>query len=290
MPSIRSIKLVCLLALALPATAWSLPILGTAQSFAVLGGATVTNTGLSTINGDVGAAPGTAVTGIGSTTLFGTVHSGDPVAMLAHVDALAASAYLSSLSFTQDLSGQDLGGMTLTAGVYRLTSSAQLTGALILDAQNMANALFVFQIGTTLTTASASSVNVINGSQDTGVFFDVGTSAVLGAGSLFAGNILAADSITLHSAASLLCGRALALNGAVTLDTNQVSRDCAAGGALGTANSDYGSEGFAGIAAVVQDVPEPGSLMLLPLGLVALAYSRRRASICASPRSHRAPA
>jgi len=285
---IHSIKLACLLALALPATAWSLPILGAAQSFTVLGGATVTNTGLSTINGDVGTAPGTAVTGIGATTLFGTVHSGDPAAMLAHVDAIAASDYLAGLSFTRDLSGQDLGGMTLTAGVYRLTSSAQLTGALTLDAQNMANALFVFQIGSTLTTAGASSVNVINGSADTGVFFDVGTSAVLGAGSLFAGNIIAADSITFNAAASLLCGRALALNGSVTLDTNLVSRDCAAGGALGTTSVDYGSEGFAGVAADAQDVPEPGSLLLLPLGLLALAYGRRRASICASLPSHRA--
>jgi hypothetical protein len=273
---LHSIKLACLLALAVPATAWSLPILGAAQSYAVLAGATVTNTGMTAINGDVGTAPGTEVTGIGSTALSGTVHSGDPATLLAHYDAIAASDYLARLSFTRDLTGQDLGGMTLTAGVYRLTSSAQLTGALTLDAQNLAGALFVFQIGSTLTTAGASSVNVINGNAGTGVFFDVGTSAVLGAGSLFAGNIIAADSVTFNAGASLLCGRALALNVSVTLDTNLVSRDCATGGALGTASVDYGSQGFAGMPAAAQDVPEPGTWLLMPVGLVLLYRGRRR--------------
>lgn len=273
--TVRPIALACLLVLGCSTAAWATPILGSAQSFTVLGGSTVTNTGLSTVNGDVGAAPGTALTGFGSATLLGTVHSDDAAATLAHGDALAASSYLASLAFTRDLSGLDLGGMTLTAGIYRIATSAQLTGTLVLDAQHLASALFVFQIGTTLTTAGAAAVKVINGSADTGVFFGVGTSAVLGAGSIFAGNIIANDSITLSAAASLLCGRALALNGAVTLDTSQVSNDCAAGGALGTASLDYGSQGFAGLAAA-QDLPEPATALLLPLGLVALAYGRRR--------------
>jgi type VI secretion system secreted protein VgrG len=267
----RHIALACLLALGCSTAAWSTPILGAAQSFTVLGGATVTNTGLTSINGDIGVAPGTAVTGIGSTMLIGTVHSDDAAAVVAHASAIAAADYLASLAFTRDLTGQDLGGMTLTAGIYRIASSAQLTGTLILDAQNMANALFVFQIGTTLTTASASAVNVINGSADTGIFFGVGTSAVLGAGSTFAGNLIAADSITFNAAASLLCGRALAVNGAVTLDTNLLSNDCAAG----VTHSDFGSNGFAGIAAI-QDVPEPATMLLLPPGLAALAGARRR--------------
>lgn len=273
----RKIALACLLALGASSAAMSTPILGSAQSYSVLGGTTVTNTGLTTINGNVGVAPGTAVTGIGATTLFGTVHQNDSAAMLAHVDALAASDYLSGLSFTRDLTGLDLGGMTLTAGIYRIASSAQLTGTLVLDAQNMANALFVFQIGSTLTTAGASAVNVINASADTGVFFDVGTSAVLGAGSAFAGNLIAADSITLSASTRLLCGRALALNGAVTLDTNLVSNDCAAGGALGTSSLDGGSLGFSGVSAVgAAQAPEPATLLLLSFGLAALAMGRKR--------------
>jgi type VI secretion system secreted protein VgrG len=271
----QAAALLALAAFAYPACAWSTPILASANAFTVLGGATVTNTGLTFIHGDVGVAPGTALAGFGPAGLTGNVHSNDAAAALAHVDATAARDYLSGLSFTRDLTGMDLGGMTLTAGIYKLASSAQLTGALVLDAQHQADALFVFQIGSTLTTAVASSVNVINGSTDTGVFFDVGSSAVLGAGSLFAGNIIAADSITLNAAASLLCGRALALSGAVTLDTNLVSNDCTADGALGTASLDYGSMGFAGVAAVTA-VPEPATLLLMPFGLAALAYGRRR--------------
>lgn len=274
-PIARRVALSCLLAVAAPA-AWSTPILGAAQSFTVLGGATVTNTGVTSIVGDVGVAPGTAVTGLDPAALAGTVHNGDAAATEAHRAGLGAASYLDNLAYTVDLTGQDLGGMVLTAGIYRLSSSAQLTGALILDAQNMADALFVFQIGTTLTTAAAASVSVIRGAADTGVFFDVGTSAVLGAGTLFAGNIVATDSITFNATASLLCGRALALNGAVTLDTNALSNDCAASGA------DYGSFGFAGIAAA-QDLPEPATWLLLPLGLAMLLVRRGAPSGASRP-------
>lgn len=266
--------LLCTLALALPAAAWATPILGSAQSFTVLGGSTVTNTGLTNVVGDIGVAPGTAITGLTTATQDGAVHSGDSAAASAHLAAAAADAYLSSLVFTHDLTGQDLGGMTLTPGVYRISSAAQLTGTLTLDAQNMAAALFVFQIGTTLTTAAASSVDVINGSADTGVFFGVGTSAVLGVGSQFAGNLIATDSITFDASATLLCGRALALNGAVTLDSNKVSNDCAAG-SLGGGRVDYASLGFSGNAAT-EELPEPASALLWSLGFGALAWARKR--------------
>jgi len=262
----RQLALACMLALAVPA-AWSAPILGAAQSFAVFGGTTVTNTGASTIDGDVGVAPGTAVTGLASATVSGAVHSNDAAATLAHADALAAASYLASLAFTRDLSGQDLGGMTLAPGIYRLASSAQLTGLLTLDAQNIDAALFVFQIGSTLTTAGASAVNVINGNAGTAVFFGVGTSAVLGAGSLFAGNIVAAGSVTL-AAASQLCGRALATGGAVTLNANGVSNDCGQG-------VDFGSMGFSGGDGLAHDVPEPATLWLLPLGLLVWRLGSR---------------
>lgn len=269
--------LTCLFALAIPAVAWATPILGTAQSFTVLGGSTVTNTGLTSVYGNIGVAPGTAVTGLVTATIDGTVHSGDSAAAAAHADAATADAYLASLIFTQDLTGKDLGGMTLTPGIYRLSSAAQLTGTLILDAQHLADALFVFQIGTTLTTAAASAIDVINGSADTGVFFGVGTSAVLGVGTQFAGNLIAADSITFNATANLLCGRALALNGAVTLDSNQVSNDCTAGN-VGTGSVDYASQGFSGLTAT-QALPEPAGALLLPLGLVALAWARRRRAL-----------
>lgn len=271
------LALACALAFGLPAAAWSTPILGAAQSFTILGGSAVTNTGPTSIHGDIGVAPGTAVTGTGagSTMLTGAVHSNDTAAAQAHADAIAASSYLSSLLYTADLSGKDLGGMTLTAGVYRISSSAQLTGTLTLDAQNMANALFVFQIGSTLTTANASAVSIVNGGADTGVFFGVGTSAVLGTESMFAGNIIAAESITMNGAASLLCGRALAINGAVTLDTNLVSNNCAAEGNFGTGRRDNGSQGFSGVVAA-QAVPEPSSLLLLPFGLALLVGTRSR--------------
>ena len=276
MPHSLTIKgaLACLLALALPASAWSTTILGAAAPFTVLGGSTVTNTGPTAVYGDIGVAPGVAITGLDAMTLHGAASPSDAAAAMAHASAVAAGDYLSSLMFTQDLTGQDLGGMTLLAGIYRLSSSAQLTGTLFLDAQHDADALFVFQIGTSLTTAADSAVTVINGSADTGVFFDVGTSAVLGTGSQFAGNLIANESITMNTSARLLCGRAVALNGAVTLDSNMLSNDCTAN-SLGTASTDFDSQGFGGFAAAT-NVPEPASVWMLFSGLAVIAAMRRR--------------
>jgi MYXO-CTERM domain-containing protein len=212
------------------ATVWAQSSLGTAQSFAVLGGSTVTNTGPSVLTGDLGVSPGAAVTGFPPGTATGTTHAADAVALQAQNDVTTQYNALASAACTADLTGQNLGGMTLTPGVYCFSSSAQLTGALTLNAQGNANAVFVFKIGSTLTTASASSVALINGGNPCGVAWQIGSSATLGTATSFVGNLIALTSISLTTNANII-GRALARNGAVTLDTNNISfAACSAGG------------------------------------------------------------
>jgi hypothetical protein len=198
--------------------------LGTAQSFGVLGGSTVTNTGATTVNGNVGVSPGAAVTGFPPGVIIGgAIHSNDAVAVQAQNDLTTAYNDIAATPCTVDLTGQNLGGLTLTPGVYCFSSSAQLTGALTLDALGNPNALFLFKIGSSLTTASGSSVTVINGGSSCNkVYWQVGSSATIGTGTSFAGDILALTSITLTTGANT-SGRALARNGAVTLDTNNVN-------------------------------------------------------------------
>ncbi len=227
-----TLALLVALALASSAQAQAPVFLGTANSFAVLGASTVTNTGPSVINGDLGVSPGTAVTGFPPGTVNGTIHAADAVAAQARSDLTAAYIDTAGRACQVALTGQDLGGLTLTHNVHCFTSSAQLTGTLTLDAQGDPNAVFIFQIVSTLTTASGSNVNLINGAQSCNVFWQVGSSATLGTTTTFRGNILALTSITATTGATV-DGRLLARNGAVTLDSNTVTRAQCAPGTVG---------------------------------------------------------
>lgn len=203
--------------------------LGTTGAFSVLAGSTVTNTGTTVVSadsgvgGNVGVSPGTAITGFppGLVTPPGQIHAADAVAAQAQSDLTIAYNDAAGRPCDTNLSGQDLGGRTLTSGVYCFDSSAQLTGTLTLDAQGDPNAVFIFQIGSTLTTSVGSSVLLVNGGQACHVFWQVGSSATLGTGSAFSGNILALTSITANTNADVE-GRLLARNGAVTLDSNTI--------------------------------------------------------------------
>lgn len=199
--------------------------LGSAETFGVLGATTVTNTGASQIIGSVGVSPGSAITGFPPGIVSGgALHASDATAIQAHADLATAYTEFSGLAFptVNNLTGQDLGGLTLTPGVYHFDTSATLGGILTLDAQNDPNARFVIQIGTTLITSSSSSVVLIHQADARNVYFQAGSAVTLGSGSSFTGNLLAGTSITAVGGATLT-GRLLALTGAVTLDTNLVT-------------------------------------------------------------------
>jgi hypothetical protein len=199
------------------------PILGSACSFAVLGASAVTNTGNTVLDGDLGVYPGTSITGFPPGIVNGTIYNDNGVAMQAQADALTAYNYLQGLSSNQNLTGQNLGGLELTPGVYTYNSSAQLTGDLTINWEGMSNQTVVFQIGSTLTTASASMVLGINMGQNDVIYWAVGSSATLGTTTSFQGNIIAYTSDTLNTGATDDCGRVIALNGAVTLDDNTIN-------------------------------------------------------------------
>jgi hypothetical protein len=224
--------------------------LGTAASFAVLAGAGITNTGATSITGDVGTFPTTSMTGFGTVVVMGTNNAGNAVTQTAKTDLiLAYNDAAGRSSFVQFAGGSDMVGLTLIPGVYSSTSSLFLTGTVTLDAQGDPNAMWIIQTGSTFISGSGSRVSLINGASACNVFWQVGSSATLGTGTTFAGTILALASITLNTGATV-DGRALAREGAVTMDTNVINNsNCA--------------------------VPEPRSALLLLPGLAALTARRR---------------
>jgi Ice-binding-like len=210
---------------AVPAAAQAQVDLGTAAPFVVLGGSAVTNTGPSVLNGSLGVSPGTALVGFGLPAVVnGATHNNNAVASQAKaalVNAYNVAAGQPVLP-ADDLTGTNLGNRTLSPGAYRYTSSAQLTGALTLDAAGDPNAQFVFEISSALTTAPASSVVLINGASPCNVFWQVGSSATLDTTTAFQGNLMALTSISLKNAATVQ-GRLLARNGQISLINNVIN-------------------------------------------------------------------
>ena len=236
--------------------------LGTAGNFAVLASSTVTNTGSSVIAGDVGVFPGSAITGFppGVVTPPATINAGDAIADTAQSGLTLAYMNASTQASTQNLTGQDLGGKTLGPGVYTFSSVAQLTGILTLSGTGF----YIFQIGSTLTTASGSVVAAINSADAATIFWQVGSSATLGTGSTFIGNILAEVSITTTTSVTM-AGRLLALTGAVTMDTISLTYPPAT--TLG---------GFGG-PPLPSVTPAPSSWILIVIGMgCAMLYEARK--------------
>ncbi|HLZ95091.1 MAG TPA: ice-binding family protein [Candidatus Dormibacteraeota bacterium] len=218
--SVVAVALAALVFLLWPASALAAtdPGLGTAGNFAVLAGTTVTNTGPTWITGQVGVAPGSAITGFPPGT-SGVQHKGDSVATTAQTNLTAAyvNAAAQPCPGTNNFTGVNLGGKTLVPGVYCQTTAPSLTGTLTLNGSG----IYIFQIGSTLVTASGARVVLIGGAQPCQIFWQVGSSATIGTSTTFIGNIMALTSIAMQTGASLN-GRALARNGAVTLDTNRI--------------------------------------------------------------------
>lgn len=238
--------------------------LGSAGMFGVLGASAVTNTGPTVIDGDLGVYPGTSITGFPPGIVNGTIYDGNAVAMQAQADALAAYNFFAGLSSNENLTGQNLGGLTLTPGVYSFDSSAQLTGELMINWEGLSNQSVVFQIGSTLTTASASMVVGINMGQNDNIYWNVGSSATLGTTTSFEGTVIAVASDTLNTGATDNCGRIIALNGAVTLDDNFIN-NCGATTTTGTTGT-----------STTGTTPEPSSIFLFGSGILAAIGAVRR--------------
>jgi hypothetical protein len=239
------------------ANAQTAPSLGDAASFVVLGGSAVTNTGPSVLNGDLGSWPTGTITGFPPGIVNGTSHGAGTASELAQQSVTtAANALLAQPCTTTFGVPTDIGNSTRGPGVYCFQSSGAITGPLTLDAGGNANAVFIFTTASTLVTASSASVLLINGAQACNVFWRVGSSATLGTNTTFVGNILALTSITLTTGATVQ-GRALAQNGAVTLDSNTLTRSTCA------------TTGGGSSCPVITIAPTS-----LPTGVVGVAYSQ----------------
>ena len=294
-PSRLAAPLVALLA-CFPVSTWALPLLGAElSSFAVLGAAAVTNTGPTSLIGGLGVSNNSSPTGItglfgtlandGPGTATGAIHQGDAYALSADGQLANAMTSLSLMGPGTTL-GASLNGLTLGSGVYTvLAGVTNLTGTLTLDGGGNSNAFWVFQMPSTLITSAGSVVNVINTGAGAGVYWNIGSSATLGANTTFEGNLLASASITFNDGVNLSCGRALAHTGAVTLINDHVD----AVGCAGTGEA--GSDGLSGGLTVTRPgglptplpglpaIPEPETWALLLAGLGALrwAVASRRA-------------
>ena len=250
--------------------------LGTAEPFAVLAGTGITNTGATTINGDVGSFPTATETGFATVVLTGTNHAGDAVTQGAKTDLTTAYNDAAGRTPATAVAGGTLGGKTLVGGVYSAGGvTLDLTGTLTLDGQNDPNSVWVFQATSDLITASSSSVVFVNGGQPCNVFWQVTSSATLGSGSTFAGTIMALTSITMDSGVTLN-GRALARNGDVTLINDTITRPTCAT----TTASPSGSVPNAAFGNPESSEPIPPMLFALTLiGLLAiLAVANVRAA------------
>jgi len=209
--------------LSMMASTLTAPNLGAAGVFAVLGASTVTNAGASRITGDLGLSPGISVTGFPPGILVGTQHVSDPTTAQAQLDLTAAYNDAAGRTLDAIVIAGNLGGRTLAPGLYKSTSSLEISsGDLTLDAQGNANAVFIFQMGSTLVTTTGRQVILAGGAQAANIIWQVGSSATLGVNSVFKGNIMAMASITVNTGASVE-GRLLARTGAVTLDSNVAS-------------------------------------------------------------------
>jgi hypothetical protein len=233
------VSILALTALAIPANALAIgtaPSLGTADPFGVLAASTVTNTGPSTVGGNLGLFPGTSITGFPPGNILGTKHDTDAVAQGAQADTTTAYNQAAGEAPDVVLPSADLTGLTLTPGVYKNASAVQLdtNGTLTLNGEGNPDSVFIFQVGSTLITGTNSKISYINGAQPCNVFWQVGSSATLGTSSLFVGTILADQSISVSNTVTVN-GRLLAKNGAVTLiDDTITPSDCATGGTGGT--------------------------------------------------------